>query len=158
MRSCGSTTSTSALLLLDEVQYSRDWELEVKQLVDRHPQYRILATGSASVIHRQRLAESGVGRWVEVPIPTLSFYEFIRIAGAPIPPISEDLRPTDLFRKDPKKDFPPIRLAFKDTLPVFDRYLVVGGFPETASGPDDVPLCQRLQARHGGTAWRPQSE
>ena len=59
----------AALLLLDEVQYCRDWELEVKQLVDRHPQYRILATGSASVIHRQRLAESGVGRWVEVAIP-----------------------------------------------------------------------------------------
>ena len=134
----------AALLLLDEVQYCRDWELEVKQLVDRHPQYRILATGSASVIHRQRLAESGVGRWVEVAIPTLSFYEFIRIAGAPIPAVSTDLRPTDLFHKDPKKLFPAVRLAFKDTLPTFDRYLVVGGFPETAAGPDDVALCQRL--------------
>ena len=31
-------------LLLDEVQYSRDWELKIKQLVDHKPEYRILAT------------------------------------------------------------------------------------------------------------------
>lgn len=132
------------LLLLDEVQYARDWDLEVKQLVDRHPEYRILATGSASVVHRRRLSESGVGRWVEVPMPTLSFYEFIRIAGAPIPAVSTDLRPTDLFHKDPKKLFPAVRLAFKQALPMFNRYLVVGGFPETAAHLDDVALCQRL--------------
>jgi len=134
----------AVLLLLDEVQYSRDWELEVKQLVDRHPQYRILATGSASVIHRQRLADSGVGRWVEVSMPTLSFYEFMHIAGAPMPSVPEDLRLTDLFHKDPTKDFAPIRLAFKDALPMFDRYLMVGGFPETAAHLDDIALCQRL--------------
>jgi len=66
-------------LLLDEIQYSREWETEIKLLIDHHPGFRILATGSASVVHCERLAESGVGRWITVPIPTLSFYEFVQI-------------------------------------------------------------------------------
>lgn len=61
-----------AVLLLDEVQYSREWETEIKLLVDHQPAYRIVATGSASVVHKDRLAESGVGRWITVPVPTLS--------------------------------------------------------------------------------------
>ena len=68
-----------ALLLLDEVQYSRNWGTEIKLLVDLHPEYRIAATGSASVAHRDQLAESGVGRWLTIPVPTLSFYEFVHI-------------------------------------------------------------------------------
>jgi len=133
-----------ATLLLDEVQYSGDWDLELKQLIDHKPQYRILATGSASVVHRQTLAESGVGRWVEVPIPTLSFYEFSQMAGAEAPGIDPGLRPTDLFAMDAQGEFPAIRRALRSLLPLFGSYLLVGGFPETASHLDDVPLCQRL--------------
>ena len=61
-----------ATLLLDEIQYAPEWETEVKLLIDHKPQYRIQAAGSASVVHRDRLAESGAGRWITVPIPTLS--------------------------------------------------------------------------------------
>ena len=71
------------MLLLDEVQYSRDWGTEIKLLVDHRPNYRIVATGSASVVQRDRLAESGVGRWATVQVPTLSFFEFARIRGEP---------------------------------------------------------------------------
>lgn len=133
-----------ATLLLDEVQYSGDWDLELKQLIDHKPQYRILATGSASVVHRQALAESGVGRWIQVPIPTLSFYEFMRLAGAEPPAVAPDLRPTDLFATDNQREFSALRLAFKSVLPLFGSYLLVGGFPGTASHLADVPLCQRL--------------
>lgn len=84
-------------LLLDEIQYSKEWETEIKLLVDHHSGFRILATGSASVVHRERLAESGVGRWITVPIPTLSFYEFVRIQGEKVPEIPDSLKPSDLF-------------------------------------------------------------
>jgi hypothetical protein len=131
-------------LLLDEVQYASDWELELKQLVDRAPTYRILATGSASVVHRQRLAESGVGRWMEVHMPTLSFYEFMHLAEADLPNVPPDLRPTDLFTASSDRLIRDTRLAFRNIQPVFERYLLVGGFPETASSAVDVPLCQRL--------------
>lgn len=130
------------LLLLDEVQYSGDWELHLKQLVDHHAEYRILATGSASVIHRQHLAESGVGRWISVAIPTLSFYEFLRIRGEKLPSIHEHLRPSDLFHAT-AGDLAQLGAQFRPLMPLFLRYLLVGGFPETARQ-KDIGLCQRL--------------
>lgn len=131
-----------AYLLLDEVQYSRDWELELKQLIDHRPEYRILATGSASVVQHKRLVESGVGRWIRVPIPTLSFYEFVHIRGDVPPKISPDLKPTHLFSMK-NGELLDLAAKFRHLLPLFNRYLLVGGFPETALQPD-ITLCQRL--------------
>jgi hypothetical protein len=131
-----------ALLLLDEVQYAGDWELHLKQLIDHKPEYRILATGSASVVQQQQLAESGVGRWVKVPIPTLSFYEFLKIRGEELPPVSEKLRPSDLFTAS-LVELSTLGLHCRPLMPLFLRYLLVGGFPETARQ-NDVSLCQRL--------------
>jgi uncharacterized protein len=129
-------------LLLDEVQYADDWELHVKQLVDHHPEYRILATGSASVVHRQALAESGVGRWLTVPIPTLSFHEFLQIRGETTSSIPPELTPTALFEKKPG-ELALVAASFRPLMPLFHRYLLVGGFPETARQAD-ISLCQRL--------------
>lgn len=131
-----------AVLLLDEIQYAKEWELEVKQIIDHQRFYRVLATGSASVVHKQRLAESGVGRWVKVSIPTLSFYEFLLIRGESLPAIPGNLRPADLFTK---RDSELLQLGAKlrKLMPLFIRYLLVGGFPETAQHPD-IAVCQRL--------------
>ena len=131
-----------AVLLFDEVQYSDDWELHIKQLVDHHPEYRILATGSASVAHHRKLTESGVGRWVTVQIPTLSFYEFLQIRGEETGRIPDDLRPTDLFSMK-QGDLSLLARHFGPLMPLFQRYLLVGGFPETAQQ-DNAVLCQRL--------------
>lgn len=129
-------------LLLDEVQYSRDWETEVKLLIDHRSEYRILATGSASVVHRKRLSESGVGRWITVPVPTLSFFEFVRIRGEKTPDIPGELRPSDLFSKSPP-NFLELSGRLRELLPLFQRYLLVGGFPETVRQ-ENLSLCQRL--------------
>lgn len=129
-------------LLLDEVQYAEQWELHLKQLIDHKPEYRILATGSASVVHRQKLTESGVGRWVRVPIPTLSFYEFLQIRGEQTATIPTDLRPSALFEMN-EGDLIGLGAAFRPLMPLFQRYLLVGGFPETARL-EDISLSQRL--------------
>jgi len=129
-------------LLLDEVQYSKDWETEIKLLVDHRPNLRILATGSASVAHRDRLAESGVGRWITVPIPTLSFYEFVQLRQEEPPEFQGNLRPSDLFSLAPG-ELADIAGRLAPLLPSFQRYLLVGGFPETARQ-SDIMLSQRL--------------
>lgn len=134
--------SKETFLLFDEVQYSKEWETEIKLLVDHQPQYRILATGSASVVHRERLAESGAGRWITVPMPTLSFFEFIHIRGETTPDISASLRPTDLFSMT-QGERSGLAVRFRDLLPLFQHYLLVGGFPETANQ-RNTSLCQRL--------------
>lgn len=134
----------TAFILLDEVQYSKEWETEVKLLVDMHPEYRILATGSASMVHHKGLAESGVGRWVTVHVPTLSFHEFAHMRGEVPEQVKRlsQLRPTDLFYKSPY-ELRATADAFRPLLPSFKRYLVVGGFPETALQ-EDIGMCQRL--------------
>ena len=130
------------LLLMDEVQYSEDWELHVKSLVDHHPEYRILATGSASVVHRQQLAESGVGRWLRIPVPTLSFWEFLQIRQEKLLKIPKDLAPRDLFRR-PNRELLALAAKLRPVQPLFLRYLLVGGFPETARE-QNTSACQRI--------------
>ena len=130
-----------SVLLLDEVQYARDWDEHIKQLIDHHPEYRILATGSATVKHQQDLVDTGVGRWVRVSIPTLSFYEFTQIAGEREPDISTDLKPRDLFACS-ESMLADVAVRARSVFPDFQRYLLVGGFPETAALPTD--LAQQL--------------
>lgn len=130
------------ILLLDEIQYSKEWETEIKLLVDHKPNYRILATGSASVVHRERLAESGVGRWITVPIPTLSFYEFVHLRGEQLSSTSSDMRVVDVFKLK-QSEMASLAIKMRSLMPLFQRYLLVGGFPETA-GQEDIDLCQRL--------------
>lgn len=129
-------------LLLDEIQYSPGWETEIKLLVDHQPHYRIIATGSASVVHRERLAESGVGRWLTVPVPTLSFYEFVHIRGEPAPNVSDNHKLDNLFSMT-QAELAGLAAQIRPLLPLFQRYLLVGGFPETATLAN-LELCQRL--------------
>ena len=130
------------LLLLDEVQSAPAWELALKQLIDHKPTYRIVATGSASAVQKHKLAESGVGRWAKVTAPTLSFYEFVHIRGDVEPDVPKNLRPLDLFGKN-DGDRLHVGAAFRKLMPLFVRYLLVGGFPETAKQ-EDIATCQRL--------------
>lgn len=131
----------STILLLDEIQYSRQWEDYLKQLIDHHPEYRILTTGSATVVQQQQVANSGVGRWLRVPIPTLSFYEFLRIREEEVSGIPRNLRPRDLFSYS-DVELADLGVRCRPLLPSFQRYLLVGGFPETSTL--DVGLAHRL--------------
>ena len=130
------------ILLLDEIQYSPGWETEVKLLVDHQPHYRIVATGSTSVIHRERLTESGVGRWITVPVPTLSFYEYLHIRAEPAPGIPGNYRLDNLFSMT-QAELVGLAAQLRPLQPLFQRYLLVGGFPETARL-ENIDLCQRL--------------
>lgn len=128
-----------AFLLLDEIQYSKHWDVEIKLLVDRRPEYRILAIGSAAVT-RRGLVESGVGRWQTIRIPTLSFFEYLNVRGVDVSRMPV-MKPMDLVSQD--RDFASLAAPFRPLLPEFRRYLFVGGFPETAKL-DDVASYQRL--------------
>lgn len=79
---------------------------------------------------------------MRVHVPTLSFYEFLHIRGDTLPEVTSDLRPVDLFRKS-QLELTDIGERFRAVTPLFRRYLLVGGFPETARHPD-ISFCQRL--------------
>jgi hypothetical protein len=130
-------------LFFDEIQYADNWDKWLKVLYDLNPLYKIIATGSASPVISSKSAESGVGRWIEVKIPTLSFYEYIQLIGVEdIPVLSEQINPIDLAGVD-KQDIASLLISLRNLQKHLQRYLLVGGFPEIALA-DDIPYAQRI--------------
>lgn len=133
------------LLLLDEVHHLNDWATYIKLTVDHAThRFKIVATGSAALEQKGRLAESGVGRWVTVPMPPLSFYEFVQIQGGREPLLETLPRPSELVKWNSQR-LATLGSAFLGMMPLFQSYLLKGGFPETARLKDgELDLGQRL--------------
>ncbi len=117
-------------LLLDEIQYTKDWQVWLKHQVDLVKHRRIAVTGSATplLVAGQ---ESGVGRWHTLRLATLSFYEYLkikRIAETPLPAVASL---GELFAWD-RPRFAQLGAAARELVPHFHEYLLRGGFPQTA--------------------------
>ncbi|MFG1278244.1 ATP-binding protein [Xanthobacter autotrophicus] len=65
------------LVIFDEIQYLKDWEVHLKDLVDSYKNIKFVATGSAAAALRLKSRESGAGRFSEFMLPPLTFYEFL---------------------------------------------------------------------------------
>ncbi|MBN1129181.1 MAG: ATP-binding protein [Chitinispirillaceae bacterium] len=61
----------------DEIQYLRDWEKQLKILVDQLPGARIVVSGSAAAALKLKSDESGAGRFTDFLLPPLTFHEFL---------------------------------------------------------------------------------
>lgn len=112
----GVAGSHPRVYLLDEIQNALDWQPWLKSAVDQarrgaQPGVRFVVTGSAATALRKGGAESGQGRWDEIPIEGLTLAEFLRIASPGDPESASRIR-------DPR---------------LYARYLEVGGFPEHLS-------------------------
>ncbi|MBI2431377.1 MAG: ATP-binding protein [Candidatus Hydrogenedentes bacterium] len=129
------------ILFLDEIQFVPDWQTWLKHQVDFHREHRIAVTGSASPL-RGASAESGVGRWETVLLPTLSFGEFLQLRGIETPTLAEIDSLQSLFDWTPA-DFARTGPIGRDLIPHFHEYLLWGGFPEPALS-EDLSRCQRL--------------
>ena len=121
---------------LDEVQYAADWDQWVKTIYDTRPLSRMAATGSASPVLKKKAAESGAGRWTVVQAPTMSFYEYCELLDVIRPEIPENVKPTSLIEYD-KRDLTLLMTRLSVLQKHFNRYLIVGGFPELALAGDD---------------------
>lgn len=129
-------------LFFDEIQYAGNWDTWLKVLYDQNPRYRIMVTGSALPLSTRGM-ESGVGRWVTVKIPTLSFYEYIELTGAAERPLlPSGIKPTELCYLD-KSTLADVMLQLSGLQRHFHRYLLIGGFPELALS-DDTSFAQRI--------------
>lgn len=129
-------------VFLDEIQYMPDWQTWLKHQVDFKRGLRIAATGSANPL-RNGSAESGVGRWETIPLPTLSFGEFLKLRHIALPsgiPAVRTLR--ELFDWS-EADFARARAAAQPLTGHFHDYLLRGGFPEPALT-QELARCQRL--------------
>ena len=129
------------MLFLDEIQYVSDWQTWLKHQVDFRRGQRIAVTGSAAPL-QDGSSESGVGRWETIPLPTLSFNEFLRLRGVETPQLPEVKSLRELFDwKD--ADFARVANLARPLTVHFHEYLLRGGFPEPALA-SDLARCQRL--------------
>jgi len=65
----------------DEIQYLKDWEVELKSLVDSYLNIKFIVSGSAAAELKKRSDESGAGRFTDFNLPPLTFYEYIHLKG-----------------------------------------------------------------------------
>lgn len=68
-------------VLFDEIQYLKDWEVNLKSLVDTYRNIKFIASGSAAAELKKKSNESGAGRFTDFNLPSLTFYEYIHIRG-----------------------------------------------------------------------------
>lgn len=126
----------------DEIQYSEDWNSWLKILYDTKPYINIMATGSASPVLEDKAKESGLGRWITVPVPTLSFFEYCKLLELEEVDLPKNIKPTQLYLLSVQEQNDIMnKMAFLQ--PHFIRYLQVGGFPELALSKNDL-YAQRI--------------
>jgi predicted AAA+ superfamily ATPase len=129
------------MLFLDEIQFIEGWQTWIKHQTDFHRGSRIAATGSASDL-RDGSAESGLGRIETIPLPTMSFGEYLRLREVGVPDLPRVRSLRDMFSWK-KGDFVRIAAAAQPLTAHFHEYLIRGGFPEPARQ-QDISRCQRL--------------
>ena len=141
MRRCTRPPGTR-YILFDEVQYTENWELWMKVIYDSRKDIRLIATGSASPVLEKGSADSGTGRWSVLKIPTMSFYEYCRLLELDLPLLPEDLRLSELKSMNPAQ-LGDLMDQFAPLQSHFNRYLMIGGFPELVLSDDDA-YAQRM--------------
>lgn len=136
------TTSQTLYCFFDEIQYSENWNSWLKVLYDTNPNIKIMATGSASPILADKTRESGLGRWITILVPTLSFYEYCKLLKIEVGELPAGIKPTQIYLLEKTKQN-EILNKLSSLQPHFIRYLQVGGFPELALSKDDI-YAQRI--------------
>ncbi len=127
-------------LFIDEVHLTKKWNVWLKVIYDQNHNLRIIATGSANPALVRGMSDSGLGRWHEINLPTMSFAEYchlrnietIEIPSFPID--TKDITLSELWKTIDNT---------KVLQPYFLQYMREGGFPER-SGIDDLDYVDRL--------------
>ena len=117
----GHVASDRRIIIFDEIQYLKDWEVHLKVLTDRFPNTRFIASGSAAAALRLKSQESGAGRFTDFFLPPLTFAEFLDFQGLENDLIRPDHQASN--RRFTTTDIGALNRAFID-------YLNFGGYPE----------------------------
>lgn len=108
----------------DEIQYLKEWEVDLKSLVDAYFNVKFIASGSAAAELKKRSDESGAGRFTDFSLPPLTFYEYIHLKGYSSIMISKTL------------DWHGVQAGVYQTIHIdklnelFIDYINYGGYPE----------------------------
>ena len=116
-------------VFFDEIQYLKDWEVNLKSLVDTYHDVKFVASGSAAAALKKSSNESGAGRFTDFNLPPLLFFEYIH------------LRKYDHLMRQSKVNWDGIESDIYSTIDInrlndlFLEYINYGGYPEVAFSP-----------------------
>ncbi|MEZ5823972.1 MAG: ATP-binding protein [Geminicoccaceae bacterium] len=133
----GSDPTGARMIIFDEIQYLKDWEIHLKVLTDKYPKTRFIASGSAAAALRLKSKESGAGRMTDFFLPPLTFAEFLHFSKLEEKLIEIDPHDDDLFTTT---DINALNSAFID-------YLNYGGYPEAVLNSQIQQNVQRYLGR-----------
>lgn len=68
-------------VFIDEIQYKKDWETALKTLTDSYANIKFIASGSAASVLLKGARESGAGRFTDLTLAPLTFYEYVHMLG-----------------------------------------------------------------------------
>jgi predicted AAA+ superfamily ATPase len=111
------------IVIFDEIQYLKDWEVHLKVLTDQHPNTKFVGSGSAAAALKLKSQESGAGRFTDFFLPPLTFAEFLAFQG-----LEEELIDTHPHKAGISGHYttPDIERLNEE----FINYLNFGGYPE----------------------------
>lgn len=120
-------------LFLDEIHVTNQWNVWLKVIHDQNSAIRIVATGSANPALVQGMNDSGLGRWRETNLPTMSFAEYCQMKN--MTPIEMPLFP-DKDRRTSSAELWQMAEKTKTLQPWLKKYVQEGGFPERNDAED----------------------
>ena len=113
-------------VFFDEIQYLKDWEINLKSLVDTYHNVKFVASGSATAALKKSSNESGAGRFTDFNLPPLLFFEYIH------------LKKYEHLMRQSKIEWQGIESDIYSTIDIdklnslFLDYINYGGYPEVA--------------------------
>lgn len=111
-------------VFFDEVQYLKDWEVHLKTLTDAYPNIRFMASGSAASALAKGSLESGAGRFTDLKLAPLSFFEYVHLLGKADEFSNDAVKVSDQTFVFP--DYPSMEKLNN----LFLDYVNFGGYPE----------------------------
>ena len=113
------------VIIFDEIQYLKRWDVQLKTLVDRHKGAKFIASGSTAGALKRGSIESGAGRFTDFTLPPLTFYEYIHLLN-----LEDKLLNIDkvTHQASSAKDIRKLNQEFI-------KYINYGGFPEALFNP-----------------------
>lgn len=126
------------IVIFDEIQYLKEWEVHLKVLTDRHPNTRFVASGSAAAALKLKSQESGAGRFTDFFLPPLTFAEFLAFRE-----LENELINSRDAENTIRYSTPDIQRLNEE----FINYLNFGGYPEAVLNKSIQADVQRFLGR-----------
>jgi uncharacterized protein len=110
------------VIIFDEIQYLKNWDVQLKVLVDTYPHTKFIASGSAASALVRKSRESGAGRFTDFMLPPVTFYEYLDLLDL--------MEPLVEFKGSEDNKEYPVPRDIEKLNHEFINYLNFGGFPE----------------------------